>query len=61
MIVMEKWIPKKPISAIYFDGEKERYYVKRFVVENEGQGRKLYFRSPKFTIGNCFYRLETNG
>ena len=24
MIVMEKWVPKKPISAIYFDGEKER-------------------------------------
>src|SRR5690554_987323 len=37
MIVMEKWIPKKPISAIYFDGEKERYYVKRFVVENESK------------------------
>ncbi|AXT19972.1 DNA gyrase/topoisomerase IV subunit A [Flavobacteriaceae bacterium AU392] len=37
MIVMEKWIPKKPISAIYFDGEKERYYVKRFIVENENR------------------------
>ena len=24
MIVLEKWIPKKPISVIYFDGEKER-------------------------------------
>lgn len=37
MIVLEKWIPKKPISAIYYDGEKERYYVKRFVVENENK------------------------
>ncbi|SFN68181.1 topoisomerase-4 subunit A [Bizionia echini] len=37
MIVMEKWIPKKPISAIYYDGEKERYYVKRFLVENESR------------------------
>ena len=37
MIVMEKWIPKKPISAIYFDGEKERYFVKRFVIENENK------------------------
>ena len=37
MIVMEKWNPKKPISAIYFDGEKEKYYVKRFLVENEGK------------------------
>ncbi|NRR92879.1 DNA gyrase/topoisomerase IV subunit A [Winogradskyella undariae] len=37
MIVMEKWIPKKPISAIYYDGEKERYYVKRFIIEHEGR------------------------
>ncbi|WP_179338855.1 DNA gyrase/topoisomerase IV subunit A [Winogradskyella ludwigii] len=37
MIVMEKWIPKKPISAIYYDGEKERYYVKRFLIEQEGK------------------------
>ena len=37
MIVMEKWSPKKPISAIYYDGEKERYYVKRFLVENENK------------------------
>jgi topoisomerase-4 subunit A len=37
MIVMEKWVPKKPISAIYFDGEKERYYVKRFLIDNENK------------------------
>src|SRR6187431_1526008 len=37
MIVLEKWIPKKPISAIYFDGEKERYYIKRFLVETENK------------------------
>lgn len=37
MIILEKWIPKKPVSAIYYDGEKERYYVKRFLVENEGR------------------------
>jgi topoisomerase-4 subunit A len=37
MIVLEKWNPKKPISAIYFDGEKERYYVKRFLIENENK------------------------
>ena len=37
MIVIEKWIPKKPISAIYYDGEKERYYVKRFLIEQEGK------------------------
>ncbi|WP_299002122.1 DNA gyrase/topoisomerase IV subunit A [uncultured Tenacibaculum sp.] len=33
MIVLEKWKPNKPISAIYFDGNKERYFVKRFLIE----------------------------
>ena len=37
MIVLEKWIPNKPISAIYFDGAKEKYYVKRFLIENENR------------------------
>lgn len=37
MIKLEKWNPKKPISAVYYDGEKERYYVKRFLVENENK------------------------
>lgn len=37
MIVLEKWKPSKPISAIYYDGEKERYFVKRFVIENENK------------------------
>ncbi|MCM4157409.1 DNA gyrase/topoisomerase IV subunit A [Gramella sp. AN32] len=34
MIVLEKWIKDKPISAIYWEPEKERYYVKRFLLEN---------------------------
>ncbi|MBU0940594.1 MAG: DNA gyrase/topoisomerase IV subunit A [Bacteroidetes bacterium] len=37
MVVLEKWVPKKPISAIYYDGEKERYYLKRFLVETENK------------------------
>jgi topoisomerase-4 subunit A len=37
MVVLEKWVPKKPISAIYYDGEKERYYIKRFLVEIENK------------------------
>ncbi|TCP24816.1 topoisomerase-4 subunit A [Tenacibaculum skagerrakense] len=34
MIVLEKWKPNKPISAIYYDGHKERYFVKRFLLES---------------------------
>jgi topoisomerase-4 subunit A len=37
MIVLEKWVPNKPISAVYFDGAKEKYYVKRFLIENENK------------------------
>jgi topoisomerase-4 subunit A len=33
MIHIEKWNPEKPISVIYWDGEKENYYVKRFLPE----------------------------
>jgi len=43
MIIMEKWEPKKPISAVYFNGEKEMYYVKRFLIEHEG--KEEYFIS----------------
>ncbi|WP_034040180.1 DNA gyrase/topoisomerase IV subunit A [Wocania ichthyoenteri] len=46
MIVMEKWIPKKPISAIYFNGEKELYYVKRFLIENEGKEESFISEHP---------------
>jgi topoisomerase-4 subunit A len=34
MIVLEKWDPKKPLTAIYWEGSKELYYVKRFLIEN---------------------------
>ena len=37
MIVLEKWIPEKPISAIHYDGEKERFYLKRFLIENSSK------------------------
>ncbi|MDM1348650.1 DNA gyrase/topoisomerase IV subunit A [Myroides marinus] len=37
MIVLEKWKANKPISALYFEGEKMRYYLKRFLIENENR------------------------
>jgi topoisomerase-4 subunit A len=33
LIVMEKWEPKKPITAIHWAGEKELFYVKRFLID----------------------------
>ena len=46
MIVLEKWNPKKPISAIYYDGEKERYYIKRFLVEVENKEESFISEHP---------------
>jgi topoisomerase-4 subunit A len=47
MVVLEKWHPKKPVSAIYYDGEKERYYIKRFLVETEGKEESFITEHPK--------------
>jgi topoisomerase-4 subunit A len=47
MVVLEKWHPKKPISAIYYDGEKERYYIKRFLIEIEGKEESFITEHPK--------------
>tara|TARA_B100000767_G_scaffold77671_1_gene74355 strand:- start:1006 stop:3603 length:2598 start_codon:yes stop_codon:yes gene_type:complete len=33
MVVLEKFHPKKPVSVIYWDGSKSKYYVKRFLIE----------------------------
>jgi topoisomerase-4 subunit A len=41
MIVLEKWNPNKPISVVYFDGERERYYVKRFMIEHPDREEKF--------------------
>jgi len=46
MVVLEKWVPTKPISAIYYDGEKERYYIKRFLVETENKEESFITEHP---------------
>ncbi len=33
MLILEKWEPNKPLSAIYYDGIKDKYFGKRFLVE----------------------------
>ena len=35
MIILEKWIIDKPLSAIYFDGNKDRYFIKRFLAGSQ--------------------------
>ncbi|HIB38308.1 DNA gyrase/topoisomerase IV subunit A [Mesonia sp.] len=46
-VLMEKWDPKRPISAVYWEGERERYYVKRFLVENSDKEEVIITDHPK--------------
>lgn len=33
LLIIEKFNPAKPVTAVYFNGEKQHYYLKRFEVE----------------------------
>ena len=34
MVLIEKWKPEQPITAIYWDAAKHRYFVKRFLLDD---------------------------
>ena len=42
MIHIEKWIQDRPISAVYYDADKELHYVKRFTCEVTQDKRVSY-------------------
>ena len=44
LIHVEKWHPDRPLSVVYFDGEKEMHYVKRFLIETRAD-KKVSFIS----------------
>ena len=33
-LILEKWHPEQAVSCIYYDGEKDIYFIKRFLLEN---------------------------
>jgi topoisomerase-4 subunit A len=35
--ILERWVENRPITAVYFDPEKDRYFIKRFLIENENR------------------------
>ena len=42
MLHIEKWEQDRPISAVYYDGEKDMHYVKRFLCEVYSDKRVSY-------------------
>jgi topoisomerase-4 subunit A len=53
MIHIEKWVPDRPISAVYFDGEKELHYVKRFTCEITSDKRVSYISETDGSYLDC--------
>ena len=47
MIVLEKWNPQKPISVVHYVGDKDRFYLKRFLVENPNKEEVVIDEDPK--------------
>ena len=45
ILLLEKHAEDKPISCIYYDGESNEYYVKRFLIETKTEGQKFHFIS----------------
>ena len=41
MLLLEKFKPNKPLSAVYYNAEKSTYFLKRFLVE--ATDKKTYF------------------
>lgn len=54
IIVLEKWAPNKPISVIYWEGEKELFYLKRFLVENWDKEEKIITDHSKSYLEKVF-------
>ena len=51
MISVEKWIPEKPLNVVYFDGEKEVWMVKRFLIEPMKGLVRFITENPKSKLG----------
>jgi len=47
MLYLEKLEEDRPISAVYFDGEKDRYFVKRFLWEGGDKEENIITAHPK--------------
>lgn len=53
MIHIEKWVPDRPISAVYYDGDKDLHYVKRFTCEITSDKRVSYISESEGSYLDC--------
>ena len=50
MILIEKWNPEKPLSAVYYDEIKKVYMIKRFLVEKNSNAVRFIPEGEEFRL-----------
>ena len=53
MVHIEKWVPDRPISTVYFDAEKELHFVKRFCCEITSDKRVSFISEAEGSQMDC--------
>jgi topoisomerase-4 subunit A len=56
LICIEKWKPNKPITSVYFDNEKQRYFIKRFHIESESREDRFIKEGGELIFLNTDWR-----
>jgi len=56
LICIEKWKPHKPITSVYFDTEKQRYFIKRFLIESESKEDRFIKEGGELIFLNTDWR-----
>ncbi len=59
IVVLEKWDPKKVVSAVYYNGEKRRYYIKRFLIETTKKEELFITDHPKSKLEFASTKLRS--
>ncbi len=53
MVHIEKWVPDRPISTVYYDAEKELHFVKRFCCEITSDKRVSFISEAEGSQMDC--------
>ena len=52
LLHIEKWYPKRPLSVVYYDGEKDKHYCKRFLCEVTSDKKVMFISEAEGSYMN---------
>jgi topoisomerase-4 subunit A len=60
LIYIEKWFPKRPIACVYWNSQKELFYVKRFLVEKLTKKHSFIDEDCELSVVTTSYKPKLN-